>query len=93
MIAEDKVVDFMDDVSASGGPLEVPIPLTVDRVCVRLIVRKDNASTVVGMQFVVGAKDVHTQQFRSPLTLIDNQISGITLAMRQVVGIPENDMK
>ena len=60
-VAENNDVVLMDDSSASDGPPEVPIPLVVVKVGAFLVVRKDDHSTAVGVQFIVGTKVVHTQ--------------------------------
>ena len=83
----------MNDLSLtpSRGPPENLIPLVTVKVCINIIVGKEDRSNVVGVQFFVGSKVVQNQRFRSPLRLNKGKVSDITLEIQQVIGIPAND--
>ena len=90
---ESKVGKFNDDHAPTGVPSEVQIPLEVEKICAQLVVKAGDASTGLGVQFLVDDRPVHTQPMRAPLKLKDGSINGVKTVLQQVLGFPANDGK
>jgi hypothetical protein len=84
---------FADLDASAGGPPEVNIPLDVQNLFVRFVKSKGDDSVAVGFQLLIGHDVIHTQQFRTPMLLVDVQHSDISTTITQVVGFPANDGK
>ena len=84
---------FADLDASAGGPPEINIPLDVQNLFVRFVKSKGDDSVAVGFQLLIGHDVIHTQQFRTPMLLVDVQHSDISTTITQVVGFPANDGK
>ncbi|KAL7523570.1 hypothetical protein ACHAXR_000237, partial [Thalassiosira sp. AJA248-18] len=86
LIAESDA-EFDAGISLSGGPPEVCIPLSVEKIYARLVKGAADESLAAGVQFLVGTEVQYTHKFRTPFTLYD-RLSGIKASLQQVIGFP-----